>query len=374
MAPRKKKETKFEKELRKIYYTPKEAASFSGVQALQHALQKKGFSNKNRKKEKITKWLSSQDTYTLHKPVRRHFSRSKVIVGGIDHQWQADLVDVSRLVSQNRSVKYLLTCIDIFSKYAWVLPLKNKTGDTLVKAFENILFQSGRKPIRLQCDQGKEFTNATFQQFLKKQGISFFTTYNEEIKASVVERFNRTLKSKMWKYFTRNDTQTYVDVLDDLVRSYNHSYHRSIKMQPVQVNQENQEDVWQHLYGEVSPPPCYKPPKFRTGDQVRISKFKKVFKKGYSPNWSEEIFTIDGIKRTVPVQYYIRDESDTVLKGSFYEQELQKIVKKNTVYHIEAILDERKKKNRQQILVKWTGYPSSMNSWIYKSHLRKYKG
>ena len=150
-----------------------------------------------------------------------------------------------------------------------------------------------------------------------------------------MEWFNCTLKTKMWKYCTHNNTQVYIDVLDDLVWSYNHSYHQSIKMQPAQVNSSNEEEVWYNLYRDE--PLAYKRPKFKIGDWVRISKMKKVFQKGYLPNWSEEIFTIHHIKRTVPVQYIIKDESDTILKGSFYEQELQKVIKVDHIYCIEAI-------------------------------------
>ena len=193
MAPQKKKEAKYEKLLRKIYYIPREAASFSGIQGLKKASHTK---EKKLKTKQVVQWLSTQDTYTLHKPVWHNFSRSKVAVGGIDVQWQADLADVSWLASKNHVIKYLLTCIDIFSKYAWVEPLTSKTGTSLVTAFKHI-FESDRKPLVLQTDQGKEFVNTTFQQFLKTQDIDYFTTYNEEIKASVVERFNRTLKTKM---------------------------------------------------------------------------------------------------------------------------------------------------------------------------------
>ena len=184
MAPHKKKETKYEKALHRIYYTPKEAGSFCGIKGLKHALGAKGIKTKTKN---IAKWLSSQDTYTLHKPVQHTFTRNKITVGSIDTQWQADLADVSHLASKNRGIKYLLTCIDVFSKYAWVEPLKAKTGKDLVVAFKHLLESSDQKPVYLQTGQGKEFVNATFQHYLKQEGISFFTTYNEEIKASIVE-------------------------------------------------------------------------------------------------------------------------------------------------------------------------------------------
>jgi transposase InsO family protein len=142
-----------------------------------------------------------------------------VVVYGIDHQWQPDLVDLGKLASYNKGFKYLLTCIDVLSRYAWVVPLKNKTGKTLKEAFQ-VIFKSGRQPIRLQTDKGTEFTNRVFQKFLKENDVHFFTTYNEETKASIVERFNRTLKTKMWKYFTHRETIIYIDVLSEMVESY----------------------------------------------------------------------------------------------------------------------------------------------------------
>ena len=128
-------------------------------------------------------------------------------------------MDLGKLASYNKGFKYLLTCIDVLSRYAWIVPLKNKTGKTLKEAFQ-VIFKSGRQPIRLQTDKGTEFTNRVFQKFLKENDVHFFTTYNEETKASIVERFNRTLKTKMWKYFTHRETIIYIDVLSEMVESY----------------------------------------------------------------------------------------------------------------------------------------------------------
>ena len=121
-----------------------------------------------------------------------------MVVYRIDHQWQADLVDLGKLAFYNKGFKYLLTCIDVLSRYAWVVPLKDKTGKTLKEAF-HVMFKTGRQPISLQTDKGTEFTNRIFQKFLNEHDVHF-TTYNEETKANIVERFNRILKTKMWKY------------------------------------------------------------------------------------------------------------------------------------------------------------------------------
>ena len=134
-------------------------------------------------------------------------------------------MDISSLARFNKGYKFLLTCIDVFSKFAWVVPLKNKTGESLVNGFQSIL-DLGRSPEKLQTDKGTEFLNRNFQSFLKEKNIHFFTT-NNELKASVVERFNRTLKTRMWKYFTAKNTRVYIEILQDIVHAYNNSYHQS---------------------------------------------------------------------------------------------------------------------------------------------------
>jgi hypothetical protein len=282
-----------------------------------------------------------------------------VVVYGIDHQWQADLVDLGKLASYNKGFKYLLTCIDVLSKYAWVVPLKDKTGKSLKEAFQ-VIFKTGRQPIRLQTDRGTEFTNRVFQKFLKENDVHFFTMYNDETKASIVERFNRTLKTKMWKYFTHRETLMYMDVLPDMVESYNRAVHRSIGMPPAEVTRSNQRTVAKRLYGRKG---SRKSCKFVPGDRVRLTKAKRTFKKGYLPNWTEELFTI---------VYVVRDDHGEILEGIFYAEELQKVFKRDDVYKIEIISKKRKKERRVQYLVKWLGYPDTFNSWIFRSDLQKH--
>ena len=245
----------------------------------------------------VERWLSTQDAYTLHKPVRRHFKRRCVVVGGPNQQWQADLVDMSRLKTANDGTTFLLTVIDVFSKRAWCIPLKSKSAASLVAAFRRLLNDvNNNRPTTLQTDKGSEFLNRPLQRLLKEYGVHHFATHNEETKASVVERFNRSLKTRMWRYFTKKQTIRYVDALQDFVRSYNDSYHRSIGMAPSAVNGANQETVWQRLYGHDGGGT----PKYRVGDRVRISKAKRHFEKGYMANWTEELFTIVDAHRSDP--------------------------------------------------------------------------
>ena len=305
------------------YYNVVAPASYGGLSK---------FKPKDYTKKEVREWLQSQDTYTLHKPTRRRLHRRQVVVYGIDHQWQADLVDLAKLSSYNKGFKYLLTCIDVLSRYAWVVPLKDKTGKTLKDAFQ-VIFKSGRRPIRLQTDKGTEFTNRVFQKFLKEHDVHFFTTYNEETKASIVERFNRTLKTKMWKYFTHRETLTYVEVLSEMVASYNHTVHRTIVIPPAEVTWANQTTVSKRLYGRKGPK---KSCKFSPGDRVRLSKAKRTFKKGYLPNWTEELFTVVKCIETRPPVYLVKDDHGEILEGTFYAEEIQKVIKQDDVYKIQT--------------------------------------
>ena len=337
---------KRERQLALTYYDVKGIGSFGGIQPL---------AKTSKVKTKQAKaWLASQDVHTLHKPVRYKFPRRKTIVDGPNQQWQADLIDVSRLSRHNHGTKFLLTCIDIFSKKAWVEPLKDKTATSLVNAFESI---QRSLPKKLQTDKGTEFLNRKLQQWLKAHKVHHFTTENEDIKASILERFNRTLKSKLWHYFTRHDTLTYMDVLDSMVDVYNHTPHRSIGMAPNDVTSKNKARIWFRLYAN---PISYKEPALRVGDSVRISKARRVFKKGYLAQWTEEIFTIVERKSTQPPTFVLADYSGEVLKGTFYPQKLQKVIKTDDVYRVEKIL----KRSKNQALVKWLGYPDKFNSWV----------
>ena len=248
-----------------------------------------------------------------------------------------------------------------------MIPLKTKQGQELVKAFRTIL-SSGRKPLKLQTDKGTEFLNRQFQKFLRDNNIHFFTV-NSGLKASVIERFNRTFKNKMYKYFTAKNTLSYIDVLPQLVSSYNNTYHRSIKMKPTQVTKANESKVWDTLYsGDVQKQVRFK---FQVGDRVRISKVKRTFEKSYLPNFTEEMFTVyKRFARQVPV-YKLKDDAGEILDATFYEAELQKVIKNDDVYRVEKVLRKRTRKGVVEYFVKWKGYPDKFNSWVSESDISK---
>ena len=200
-----------------------------------------------------------------------------------------------------------------------------------------------------------------FQKFLREENIDFFTV-NSGLKASVVERFNRTFKNKMYKYFTAKNTLTCIDVLSRLVKSYNNTYHRSIKMKPSQVTKTNEAKVWDTLYGsDVQKRVRFK---FQVGDRVRISKVKRIFEKSYLPNFTEELFTVyKRFARQLPV-YKLKDDTGEILDGTFYEPELQKIIKNDDIYRVEKVIRKRKRKGVTEYFVKWKGYQDKFNSWV----------
>ena len=278
------------------------------------------------------------------------------MVSGIDKIWAADLADMQALSKENEEYKFLLLVIDTFSKYGWIVPLKNKKGETMVKAFKTI-FEEGRTPGKLWTDKGTEFYNKNMNDLRKLHKIELYNTENEE-KSSIAERWIRTMKEKMFKYFTDNNTYNYIDVLPDLVEDYNNTVHSSTKLTPIEASKKKNElTVWRNLY-----PDRYKTsrlnPKFSVGDEVRITKKKKVFEKGYTTRWTEEIFTIKEIRETNPITYKLEDLQGEEIKGTFYEPELQKT--EQQIYRIEKVI----KKEKGKSLVKWKGYSDKFNSWV----------
>jgi len=204
-----------EQKLNDVYSRPNAPASFGGVRAL------KRYSGRSEKD--VRRFLSQQDAYTLHKPTRVRFPRRKTYSKGIRDLYQVDLVDVSSLSLFNNGMRFILMCIDVFSTKAFVVAIRTKAARDVTQAFERIISMDQKPPTMAQSDKSTKFLNSTFQAMLRRNGIHFYTSENEDLKASVVERFNRTLKNKMYRYFIYANTRRYVDVLDDFVHSYNNT-------------------------------------------------------------------------------------------------------------------------------------------------------
>ena len=234
--------------------------------------------------------------------------------------------------------------------------MKHKKGVSIVNVFQKILDSSKRKPNKIWVDQGSEFYDNHFKKCLRDNDISMYSTYNEG-KSVVAERFIRTLKNKIYKYMTAISKSVYFDVLDDIVDKYNNIYHKTIKMKPVDVEDDS--------FAEYNEESNEKDPNFKVGDHVRISKFQNLFAKSYTPKWSEEIFIVEKIKNTVPWTYAICDLNGEKIMGSFYEKELQKTNQKE--FRIEKVI----KRKGNKLYAKWRGYNNSFNSCIDKKDLIK---
>lgn len=312
------------KTLEKVYFDPSHEASFSGATKLLRVARKKNISN-----EKTLLWLEGQDAYTKHRFVRQRFPRRHYNVRNIDDVWEADLVDLRSIKTYNDDYTYLLVVIDVLSKYAWVEPLRDKCSLSVAKAFTRILSNkkdNGRTPIYVQSDRGKEFVGAAFQELLKKKNIQFRAARNPDIKAAVVERFNRTLKERMWRYFTYSQNRRYIDVLQSIVSAYNHTLHSSIKMAPSAVTLVTAAKARHNLMQRYKESERQRSPKYRVGDIVRISSAKASFTKGYESGWSSELFKIHRISSSSnPVVYILRDLHSEDIDGIFYEPELSRV-------------------------------------------------
>ena len=263
----------------------------------------------------MTKSSSSILANELHKPIIKKFDKRKVYSQFKNNIWGVDLTDMQSLSRKNKGIKYLLCVIDLYSKYAFVVPLKDKKGISIVNAFNKIVKQSNRKPNKIWVDQGGEFYNNVFKKWLSDNDIIMYSVYNEG-KLVRAERFIRTLKNKLYKHMTANGKNVYYDVLDDVVKKYNNTKHSTIKIKPIDVG-DNNKRVYIDEHNE-------KDSRFKVGDTVRISKFENIFAKGYTPNRSKEIFIVDKINDTVPYTYNLKDLNDEEIIGSFYDKELQK--------------------------------------------------
>jgi hypothetical protein len=343
----------------KIYLDPRHPAGFSSKKKLLHAAQKQ---DRKIKPADLSKWLRGQPTYTLHKPARKRFPRRQTVSNGIDYQWQIDLVSMQNVKRHNDGYNYLMTIIDVFSRYAWVIPLKTKQGTEVANALERLFSQEKRQPKYLQSDLGGEFINTVVLKLLKAHNIDLFSV-DSDTKCALVERFNRTLKMKMYRYFTHHNTFRFIEVLPDLVASYNNTIHRSINMAP-----ENQ--LWKQQYADAFS--HKKKFAFNKGDTVRISQIPKTFDKGYIPRWTREYFTVVQRMNTLPPTYKVRDEQNNVITGSFYEQEMQVIShpSQDDLYEID-VLKKRKRKNKREYFVHYRGWPASYDEWVSAVQLKK---
>ena len=358
--------------LTELYYSAEDTGSYGGVERLYRRAVEDVVPHITR--NAVSNFLSRQRAYTLHKPARQHFARNRIYVGKIDKQWQADLTDMVGLQRENNGNRYILTVIDVFSKLAWLVPVKSKDGKSVRNAFKSVLTSADpRKPDRLQTDKGKEFFNRDFTGLMTQYGIHHFASESDQ-KAAVVERFNRTLKTRIWTYLSAKRTKKWVDALPAILNSYNGSYHRSIGMAPNKVTIDDDDRIWTRLYGDGD---TYlkRLRNVKDGAKVRISRVKGVFDKGYMPNWSREQFTVTSmvpqgdkrVRNSWPV-YTLNDDGGEELSGKWYPEQIQQI--RDNEYEVERLLTRLTATDgARELFVKWRDYPAKYNSWIKEKDL-----
>ena len=300
----------------------------------------------------------------LNKPVINKFERKKIVINHIDEIYSCDLVDMVKYSRVNRGYKYIFTNIDIFSKYAWAFPIKSKKISDIKPCFEKIFKE--RKSKYIWSDKESSFFSKEMSKFFEDNNVKIYHTYSN-LKAVVIERFNRSLRELMMKEFVKNNNTVWYNILPELIKKYNNRYHNTIKMKPINVNKTNEKHIKNTVYNyDIT----NKKPKYKINDLVRISlKRRELFDKPTGNiKWSEELFKIHSIDKSNVITYKIKDLNNKVIKGVFYEREIQ--LTKNIIgeYIIEKIL----KTKGDKIYVKWRGYNNNFNSWVNKYDIKKY--
>ena len=328
-------------------------------------------------------WLKSQPAYTLFRPAPHKkgvYQRAKIVTSGIDEQWQADLADMSNWQRENKGYRYILTVVDVMSRFAFAKPIKHKNRQEVAQALEDIFTVSKRHPkFYLQSDEGKEFFNKHVKELASKYGFSQFHTFDRDIKAAIVERFNRTLKEMIWRYFTWTNTRKWVtnsqgeDLLAKFVNAYNHRQHTTLGMSPLQAMKHDQNELYNSTIGKHLKRKQRKRlerdySNIKVGDFVLVNTAKKMFEKGVAPKWTREVFKVIDVDMSSPrISYKLEDMDGEDVQGMFVSDQLQKVTDPtNQPLMIEKIV----KRRGDQVLVKYLGYGDKFNTWVHKSQVK----
>jgi len=307
----------------------------------------------------------------LHKAARKSFPRRKIIIKDFYETLSVDLAQMTPYADENNGNTFILCVIDNFSKFAYALPLKNKTGPVVAKAMDQILSKCPEKVKLIHSDQGTEFFNSHFKKVMQKWGIKHYNTYTH-LKSAICERFIRTLKGKLWFKFDLRGNHKWIDILQSVVNEYNNTKHSTIKMAPAMVNRKNAMELYDTVYAKhfiITKKQKQKQKKnnkikFKLGDFVRIGKTKQLFEKGYLPNFTTEIFQVRNIIHSTPPVYLLKDLTGDPILGAFYEQELQKTKWPDT-YLVSEVLQRKNGKAK----VRWFGFPPKDDSWISEKNI-----
>ena len=314
---------------------------------------------------------SRQEAEETYRPARRNFPTRMVIVSKKDSTWGADIADMKKWEADNDGYNNILTVIDIFTRYAWAVPLKGKSATVVTEAFDKIINNprdGHTKPMHLWTDKGGEFLNKQMDAWRKTNDITIYHTYGTG-KSAIVERFNRTLKTIMWRELAAIDSNEWVSMLPRLLEEYNNTPHGSLKvtLTPSQagVHDALVRQIWRVAAQKREDDDTSKQ-KFFPGDQVRLSHAKDRFGKGYEQSWTTEVFKVKTVHQTAPITYTVEDDKGEELEGTFYNEELSP-----THLTSKHIIDYVVREEGDKSLVKWLGLPKNQNSWVPTASIEK---
>ena len=362
--------------LLKLYETSYLPHSFGGIDTLYKSARKE-LPSITRKE--VKEFLEKQPSYTLHKLTLKRFPRRKILSPKPGVIASCDLADVSLLSRQNRGYKYILIFIDVFSRFAQAIPVKKKDGLTIANALKVILnsgyFDNLR---RLNTDEGGEFYNNRVKNLLKSKGIILYSVSSREIKASLAERLIRTIKGKMYRYMSHNNTNKYIDILPHIIDSYNNSQHRGLGNQqtPAQVHHLSTpseiRDQFHRMYKITQPDKNSTSSNLSLGQTVRLADEKRnwIFRKGYTIQNTFEIFKIRKIDHSqYPTVYLLEDLRGDPVKGIFYKEEI--VPTELPEYYPIHVIRKKTIAGRKKYFVRWVGYPPTFNSWLDEEDLTR---
>lgn len=354
--------TPWKEYLKSVYFDPSKPSSFTSPNKLFDYVKKDGKFDIS--KYRIRKWLQQQEPYSLQS-VNRKPKTTPIIVSGIDDQWSADLMDMTKFENENNGIKYVLVVIDIFSKFVYLRPLPDKTGRSVADAFKDI-FRQGRIPKRLRTDKGQEFKARVVRDLMHARGVRQMFAENDT-KAAISERAIKTIKAKIYRYLMYKNAHEYVSQLQSFADSYNNTKHSTIDLEPANVTQENEEDVRLATYfSRPIQPTKQQKFRFRKGDSVRITHLRNKFTREYDQRWTGEVFTVAQrfYRGTTPI-YKLKDYHSDPILGSFYSSELAPVyLEDDALFKIERVVKERGRGTNKQYFVKWLYWPERFNSWV----------
>lgn len=355
------------------YASPRAKVGFSGKNIIARY-------NSKLSGESIRKKLTRIPTYVLHREAKRPRTYNPFILYRPRVLLQADLIDMISRSADNDGIKYILIVVDCFTRFCWGALLENKTSALVLSKFK-LIFKKTKHFQRFMTDAGSEFISKQFQAFLTQNNIKFVRGNPH---APHVERLNRTLQGKIFKYMTENETNRWISVFDEILDGYNNRHHSAIKMTPAKAELAKNhskllESVTRYYEKALNK---RKSPRFKVRDIVSVQKSKSNFGKGYTQVFTDELFQIYQVHTKLPIPMYTlaeydydfdakntRKQTNKIIEGRFYANELQ--AANYDVFKVDKILDTKIKSGKQYVLVSWKGWPEKYNQWIPKDNISR---